>query len=156
MKPKLYMLCGVVGSGKSTWLAKQAFDWNRTVLVSSDAHIEKHAKHNSSTYNDVFKDYIGTATDLMYKDVDFAIEHEYDIVWDQTNLNPKTRKAKLDKIPSNYEKIAVAFNVPDEKELERRLGNRPGKTIPPDVVQSMRNSYQLPTENEGFDKIISV
>lgn len=164
------MLCGVVGSGKSTWIEKQGFDWitpdstdkqrqtetNRAVLVSSDAHIDKHAEHRGSTYNGVFKDYIGTATFLMNKDLEFAIKHGYDIVWDQTNLDSKTRASKLAKIPPEYEKTAVAFNVPDEVELNRRLGIRPGKTIPPDVVRQMQDRYQVPTKDEGFNEIIQV
>ena len=64
-KPKLYILIGVPGSGKSSWVANQMFDWNRTVVASSDGHIERHAKSIGKTYNDVFKDYAPKAMKLM-------------------------------------------------------------------------------------------
>ena len=59
-------------------------------------------------------------------------------------------------LPSNYQVVAVVFPTPDTKELVRRLNNRPGKTIPDEVIQNMIKSYEEPTEAEGFDKIIHV
>lgn len=155
-KPRLYVLTGLPGAGKSTWIATFPFDWSRTVVASSDGHIEKHAKSVGKTYSDVFKDYIPTAIKLMHQDVSDATKQGYDIVWDQTNLSAKARMEKLNAVPDNYEKIAVYFTTPDDKEHTRRLANRPGKNIPGDVITSMKASMEIPTEKEGFDKIIFV
>jgi hypothetical protein len=40
------------------------------------------------------------------------------------------------------------------EEWNRRLDSRPGKTIPAHVLSSMIEHYEVPTEAEGFDKII--
>lgn len=153
MKPKAYILVGVPGAGKSTWIAKQPFDWDRTVLVSTDGHVEKYAKSQGKTYSDVFKDYMPTAVDLMVKDVVDAVKKKLNIVWDQTSTTVAARRKKFNML-RGYEMIAVVFPTPAPDELKRRLASRPGKTIPDEVVQSMQLQWQEPSEAEGFDKII--
>ena len=148
--PKVYMLVGVPGSGKSTWIAAQ--DWARDcVLVSTDKLIDIEAGRLGKTYNEVFKDYIDTATKLMNDDVRAAVEAGKDIIWDQTNTGRKSRSAKL-AMASDYYKIAVVFDTPAEEEWQRRLDSRPGKHIPKAVLKAMAQGLQLPTEDE-FNEI---
>ena len=60
-------------------------------------------------------------------------------------------------IQSDYVKICYCIVPPrnerEEEELARRLASRHGKTIPADVLESMRKSYAMPTMDEGFDYI---
>lgn len=154
--PTLYMLIGVPGSGKSTWLANQAFDWNRTRIISTDNIIERRAQEQGKTYSEVFRDEIKSATAQMNAELRQAIKDGADIVWDQTNLTRKARAGKLFSIPDGYRKVAVFFATPDEAELKRRLASRPGKTIPANVILGMKSQLEPPTESEGFDDIIQV
>lgn len=147
--PTLYMLIGVPGSGKTTWIKNNKKD---AVVLSTDDYIERAAEKHSKTYSEVFKDVIGFATDQMEKDLVQAVRNKQDIIWDQTNLTAKTRKAKLNKIPRDYNKVAVFFGVPSD--LRDRLASRPGKTIPEPVIISMINQLQPPTQEEGFDEIL--
>lgn len=147
---KLYMLIGVPAAGKSTWIAEQ--DWARDcVLVSTDKLIDIEAGRQGKTYNDVFKDYIDTATKLMNEHVREAVAAGKDIIWDQTNTGRKSRAIKLAMAPDYY-KIAVVFDTPAEDEWQRRLDSRPGKHIPKAVLKAMSVGLQLPTEDE-FDEI---
>ena len=148
--PKVYMLIGVPGSGKSTWISAQ--DWAKDcVLVSTDKLIDIEAGRQGKTYNEVFKDYIDTATKLMNDDVREAVAAGKDIIWDQTNTSRKSRKAKLAQVQGYYT-IAVVFDTPAEEEWQRRLANRPGKSIPPAVLKAMAEGLQLPLEDE-FNEI---
>jgi predicted kinase len=53
--PTLYVLVGVPGSGKSTWIAQQ--DWARDcAVVSTDNFVEDYAKQVGSSYSEVFDD----------------------------------------------------------------------------------------------------
>ena len=52
-----------------------------------------------------------------------------------------------------YYKIAVVFETPPRTELKQRLASRPGKEIPDAVVEGMLASFEMPTEQEGFDEI---
>lgn len=151
-KPKLYVLVGVPGSGKSTWVANQRWDMNNTVFVSTDDHVEAYAKSVGKTYNEVFEDYMPTAVRLMADDVIAARKASKDIVWDQTSTTVKSRKRKFNMLPDYYA-IAVVFPTPEKAELDKRLANRPGKNIPKHVIQSMIENWETPTEEEGFAEI---
>jgi predicted kinase len=154
--PKAYILVGVAGSGKSTWISKAPVDWNNTVVASTDSYVEQEAKRQGKTYTEVFKDVMPTAVKHMANTVVDAVEKNQDIIWDQTSTTRHTRAKKLRMLPSNYQTIAVVFPTPDEKELARRLGNRPGKTIPDEIVKDMIARWEEPSTSEGFDKIIYV
>lgn len=149
--PKLYMLIGVPASGKSTW-REQFVETNRAMIISTDDILEDIAKTQGLTYNDVFKDNIKFATKQMDVHLRVALESEMDIVCDQTNLTAKSRKGKLDKVPEHYEKIAVVFLTPEDAEWQRRL-DRPGKSIPQNILMGMKSSMEFPDPEEGFDRI---
>jgi predicted kinase len=148
---KVYVLVGVPGSGKSTWVADQV--WAKDcVYVSSDQLIEEEALRQGNTYNDVFNDYVTTAISLMIDQVIAARDAGKDIIWDQTSVSVKSRKKKFSMLP-DYEHIAVVFNTPDQDELEKRLASRPGKNVPWEVVSSMINTFEMPTEEEGYKEV---
>lgn len=153
--PKAYILIGIPGSGKSTWIAKQPFNWDKTVIASTDNHVELFAKSVGRTYNEVFKEYMPIAVKLMANTVTNAVKSGYDIVWDQTSTTRSTRAKKIRMLPG-YEIVAVVLPTPDDQELAKRLASRPGKNIPDEVIESMKNNWQEPYEDEGFDKIIYV
>ena len=147
----VYVLVGVPGSGKSTWIQNQ--DWAREcVVVSTDAFVEQEAKRQGRTYNEVFDDYMPTAVKLMADQVVAAREAGQDIVWDQTSTTVASRRKKFAMLP-NYHAVAVVFPTPESAELERRLASRPGKNIPWNVMQGMISGLKVPTEDEGFDEI---
>lgn len=149
--PKLYMLIGVPASGKSTWRAQYV---GTAAVISTDDIIEQTAAASGRTYNDAFKENIKFATDMANTRAKHAFATDEDVIWDQTNLTPKSRKSKLDMVPKHYERIAVVFPTPDEEEWQRRL-DRPGKSIPQHILMGMRDSMKLPTEEEGFHEIIT-
>lgn len=151
MNPKLYMLVGVPASGKSTWIYNQLWATNCRI-ISTDRYVEAYAKWCGKTYSDVFHEYMPKALDLMVQEVEFARQQKTDIIWDQTSTTIRTRKKKLDMLPE-YDAIAIVFKTPELEEHARRLASRPGKIIPSEVVEHMINSFEMPTEREGFKEI---
>lgn len=149
----VYMLSGMPASGKSTYVNDNLAG---IPVVSTDAYIEEYARLNNKTYNDVFLDVIKTATKRMNEFVDILVQTETSFVWDQTNLSVKSRKAKLDKIPKHWEKIAIYFHTPEETEWQRRLNSRPGKTVPINILKSMLKTIEIPTVVEGFFCVMEI
>lgn len=155
---KLYILIGLPGSGKSTWtknfLAKQEEPF---VIVSSDDIIEEKCAEAGLNYSQGFEKFVGFATGEMKRRAKAAAAAGHNVIWDQTNMTPKSRKDKIGMF-EGYQRNAVVFSITDD-ELFRRLKLREsqtGKSIPAFVVKNMAKSYQAPTKAEGFDSITYV
>lgn len=148
---ELIMLVGVPTAGKSTFSNDKKY--KNYVRVSSDDILQEVAKERQQSYNTVFKGNIRFAQIAMMKVLRKAIEDGKSIIWDQTNLTKKQRRDKLKYIPDTYKKTAVYFIV-DLKTALKRNTQRPGKVIPPEVLERMIKEYELPTLEEGFDEIV--
>ena len=159
MKPILFMLCGVPASGKSTFVNKMLGTVISTdaFIYSTDNYIEEVAASTNTTYNQVFNDKVTYKQALNFANMGLisAIDRRVDVIWDKTNLAPKSRKDKLLNFSQVYFKTAVNFDIPERTEWERRLNSRPGKVIPSFILDGMRNSYVPASLSEGFDRIIS-
>ena len=150
----VYMLVGVPGSGKSTWIKNQDFD--DVIIASSDDYIDRVAEQSGKTYNEIFSRAIGYAQKFVDGQVQSAINLDKMLVWDQTNTTKKGRKTKLGRLPQEWRKVCVYFKTPEPDELQRRLDSRVGKSIPKDVMRSMIDNLEEPALDEGWDEIIIV
>ena len=149
--PKLYVLVGVPGSGKSTWARSQEW-YNDCVYISTDQYVEEWANSVGKTYSEVFEEYMPMAVARMAGAVNGAKSIGQDIIWDQTSTTVSSRTRKFNMLP-DYHAIAVVFRTPEEEELVRRLATRPGKVIPEHVLHDMIWNFEMPTEEEGFKEI---
>lgn len=149
---KCIFLVGLPGAGKSTWRQKQ----HGYVHVSSDDYIDWVAERNGMSYNDVFKDFIKDAEAFSMSQFEYAIKNNRDIIIDRTNLSRKSRAKFLSKLPKTYTKEAITFSISDE-DHEINLNSRPGKNIPPHIVESMKNNYEGPSfEETNWDSLGTV
>jgi tRNA uridine 5-carbamoylmethylation protein Kti12 len=149
-------MVGIPASGKSTLVEMLMKVYPTAFVYSTDAEIERMAKFVGKTYDEVFPDYIKKAEAEMNLQLEEAAKNNRLVIWDQTNLTAKKRKAILARVNAkkNY---CICFEPPREvgliAELTRRLENRPGKTIPENILASMFKSYVEPSLDEGFDQI---
>jgi len=155
--PILNMLVGLPASGKSTFVNFHIL--KNDIVLSSDYYIDKFCEANNKTYSEGFKEYADAATKLMYEKAEFAFLNGYDIFWDQTNLNKKTRKNKINQFKkyidlNNYKIICYVFETP--KNHVDILKSRTGKDIPYYVIENMIRGYEEPSLDEGFDEIIFI
>lgn len=148
---KLIMLVGLPGSGKSTF-AKTILHGRR---LTTDDFIESVAKDKGKTYNEVFLDYVKQAELFLQDTLDFSVVYpHFDIIWDQTNLTVKSRKGKLQKIPKNFKKSCIFFDTDFKKILERNEERKlTGRNLPDNVLLEMKDNLQVPTLEEGFDRV---
>jgi len=152
--PTVYIMIGLPGVGKSTWIDNHSKGKKNFAIVSTDDLISELGELYGMTYNEMYDDIsYSFAEKLMYKIAKKMITDKKDIYWDQTNLTIKTRKRKLGLFTKDYKKVYVVFGVPDDH--EKRL-DRPGKIIPENVINSMKSKYQEPSINEGYDEILYI
>lgn len=145
-KPKLFVLVGLSGSGKSTF-AQELAEKENAVIVSSDAIREEvfnnyeDQKHNAEVFT------------IFHKRIREALENKHNIIADATNITMKSRRAILINVKGlDVEKICYvlpkAFEdcITDNKDREH--------PVPDYVLDKQIRKFQVPFYNEGFDKIV--
>lgn len=153
MRPVYIMLVGLPGSGKSTLRSHIVERWGSQIVpLSTDDWIESLVKGSNLTYNDVFAQSIKGANNVLCNIRQMAMTEGADMIHDQTSLSSKRRRGNLLQVRRGYTKIGILCQC-SEDDRQRRLAGRPGKIIPPNVDQSMRDAYTPPTLEEGFDVV---
>ena len=154
--PICEILIGLPACGKTTYVYKMYKD-KHTFIYSTDDILEKIALEQNKSYDDVWADNFKNAQKQANEDLEKAINNKMDIVWDQTNLTKKKRSYIIERMQkSGYQIRGVHFIKPEENsehyvEWRTRLDNRPGKTIPNHILNSMYETYQEPQIEEGFE-----
>lgn len=151
MKQKrVYLMSGLPGSGKSTFIHK--YRQLTDAVISRDAvrfSIVKEDEEYFAKEDYVFKVFI--------KEINKALEDENveRVFIDATHLNPKARYRVIHKLNrENIDEINVIyFNIPID-ECIRRNNLRIGRAVVPETaIRNMMKSYLYPTKLEGFNHI---
>lgn len=150
--PNLVMLVGLPYSGKST-CAKSLGIFNDYVLVSSDQEVHNIAAENNTTYNQCFNEVADLAMKRATEKLLQALKDKKDILIDQTNLTKASRRRKLSQVPSGYKKTCIVVPLPTDEEMVIRKQERTTHSVPDKVLENMKQIYQEPTLDEGFDII---
>jgi len=155
-EPICTVMVGLPGLGKSTLIdgmyKPDAF------IYSTDAEIERRCAFNGWTYNQGFAEFVEPATKYMNEQLEIAVRSKQDIIWDQTNLGAGKRKKIINRMRQvGYQVRCVCIVLPagdsQMEDWQHRLANRPGKTIPDEVLTNMCRSFTMPSVKEGFDMI---
>ena len=152
--PTCTILVGLPASGKTTYV-KETNVGNVQVL-SSDDILESIAERLGITYDEAFMDHIKEADKLFWDQLAECANIGYDIIIDRTNLSVKSRKRVIDFV-NQYSRQPYDFHakifIATDAVLEARLASRSGKTIPKNVLDSMKSSYVHPRTTEGFTSV---
>lgn len=147
-KPKIYIMCGISASGKST-IAKQIAEKDNCVIVSSDAirgEICEGGVSDQSKNEEVFR--------IFHKRIKDNLLKGNNVIADATNITIKSRKAIFNVIKDiNCDKIA--YIVPKKYKYCLEHNNNINRVPVPDyVIEKQVSKFQIPFYEEGFDKII--
>ena len=149
---KIYFLCGIQGSGKTTY-AKNHSDILNAEIVSTDT-----IRINYSPIEE--KDVFPTAYRLITKHI---LEGK-NVIFDATNINRKVRKENIDNIlsvldQSQIELICICFKIDKEickKRVEKRNTLKGEIFLPLEVIDNFVERFEEPTLDEGFNEIVFV
>lgn len=156
---KLIMLVGIPYSGKSHWVrnyqtSQKDFQWPpKHRVISSDKIITDIAYQYGYTYGEAFKHLADFAMFECSNAARNAIDAGLDVIWDQTNLTRKSRAKKLALFDKLYTKEAVVFPCPSQSIINARREMRPQQNINDQVIGGMRDTFEMPTLDEGFNVI---
>ena len=143
--PKLIIMVGLPGSGKSTRAKEIANTENCTVLSSDALRKELSGSEQDQTQNDkVFK--------LLYQRMNDLLSNGESVIIDATNTTIKSRKRILSecKFPCYKEVQLVA--TPIEECVSRDRGRE--RSVGIDVIKKFEGSFQCPQYFEGFDLVV--
>lgn len=143
--PKLIMLVGIPGSGKSTY-AKDYIKKNPDTLHLSSDKIREELWGSESVQgdpNEVFS--------LMQSRAVEALKKGTDVIYDATNINRKDRAHIIDICPKFAKIEARIIWAPIETCIRRDAGRK--RTVGKSVIDMMLKRFQPPFYDEGFDNI---
>ena len=153
-KPKLIVMIGIPGSGKSTFARHYVEQANlmTTIWVSRD-DIRYSLLSDGDDYFSKEKDVF----EFFIKAINAGLADGMDVIADATHLNSRSRKKLLSRITvPNIQIEACVMETPLEKCLENNA-KRSGKAcVPEKVILDMFHNFEYPTFQEGFTTIATV
>lgn len=153
-EPFVAVLIGPPLSGKDTIINQLTVDYE---MISRDQILLD--VHGSDDYTAAFKEVNQKEVDrLLREKLEDLGNSDENVIINMTNMTRKRRKYNLSHFRGHY-KIGIIFPMLDDAEYARRNAKREteeNKHIPPHVIKRMVSSYQTISEDEGFDKIISL
>lgn len=143
--PKLEILIGLPGSGKSTYCKEKRESNSNSVYLSSDKIREELYGNESIQGNpaEVFA--------LMQSRTIEALKSGTDVFYDATNLTRKDRSGILVATPKYVYKQATVVFAPYEMCVERDAARE--RSVGKEVIDRMIRRFQPPFYDEGFDLI---
>ncbi len=146
--PKMLMLIGLPGCGKSTYakeLEKDGYNIHSSDVIRF--------KSNSPDINSPADNQRVFQT--LHKQIKEDLKNGINCVYDATNMGRKQRKAFLDELKNiSCEKTAVLFVTPVEVCKERNAGREGMAKVPDYVYDNMLKQFNVPDVSyEGFDNI---
>ena len=145
MKSKrVWLLSGLPGSGKSTWVKKQleikggfwaSRDAVRFSMVGED---EPYFERETEVFNEWIRQIHEALCNPLIED----------IYIDATHLNDKSRNKTLSRLPKeNIREITnVVFAIPIETCLERNRQRTGRAVVPDEVIRNMAKSFKAPAK----------
>ena len=147
-RPKLILLVGIPGSGKTTY-AKNYIEQNSdTIHLSSDA-IRKELYGDEAIQGNP-----GDVFALMQKRAVEALNEGYDVIYDATNIARRDRASIISICPKFAKIEAHIIWAPIETCIERDATR--DRTVGKAVIDKMLKRFQAPYYDEGIDEIIII
>ena len=143
-KPKMVMMCGLVGSGKSTKAEELAKLYNANIHASNNIREELGDVNSQDNNQLVFQ--------TLHNRIKEDLKNGKNCIYDATNINYKRRMGflkELNNIPC--EKICVLMATPYKECVKNNLSR--DRQVPVDVIKRMYKNFHIPYWYEGWDDI---
>ena len=146
-RPKLIILCGIPGSGKTTYANKYTKQDVNAIHLSSDA-IRKELYGDENIQGNPSEVFL-----LMQKRSVEALNNGYNVIYDATNITRKDRQGIISVCPRFAKIECHIIWAPIETCIERDAAR--DRTVGKEVIDSMLKRFQAPFFDEGMDTIIT-
>lgn len=158
-RPLFIAMVGLPGSGKST-VAKLLAEHVKAGrgncwIADTDSYIEQMAAQLGTTYQEVHRDRVHgkRAYRDMRRTMREAARQGISLVQDRLNHRRKARMKALGVVGSAHFRCAVVMPTSAEEAWQRNK-RRCGRSVPCAQFLEMKETYEHPQMDEGFDAII--
>ena len=145
-RPTLIILCGIPGSGKTSYARDYIPDYpKRAIHLSSDS-IRAELYGDESIQGNP-----GEVFALMQKRAVEALNDSYDVLYDATNITRKDRSSIIGVCPKFARIECHIIWAPIEECIKRDVDRE--RTVGKEVIDKMLKRFQAPFFDEGIDEI---
>ena len=152
LKKTLYVMCGIPGSGKSTWVQKHIDSFEGSVFLASRDAIRFLMLKDGEDYfaheNEVYDEFINQ--------IKLGLENCDVVIADATHISIGSRKKLLKSLGKSLKNVKVIAMVikTDFDTIVKQNDMREGRArVPLSVLRRMNIQFTIPTIEEGFDEI---
>ena len=155
--PIVHILCGLPGSGKSTWALKQKEESkNKTVIINKDAI--RTMIHGVYKYDSDYEDLVKSTVEGFFHGALFG--DKMDLIVDETNISKEKRahwiELARDMAGEEGNIVNCVYFTEKENNLQYRMNDPRG--LPEqtwlNVIQGMKEDFEAPSLQEDFDQLI--
>ena len=148
----LFVMCGLPGSGKSTFLKNISKTYPNVEVISRDE-----IRFSLTKEDEQYFAHEDAVRKTLYDKINLALSKGKDVFVDQTSLNPGSRRLLLTSIHGYTACKAIVMDIGIKTCLERnkmRAGTR--AYVPEYIIYNMAKSFRKPSIQEGFSNIFTI
>jgi predicted kinase len=148
--PRLYVLVGLPGSGKTTYARRRL---PNAIRISLD---DLRLMMSGRTYDERYEPAVAAAGNAALKAVlANAAAWGMDVVFDATNVSRAWRARSLE-AAAGQSVVPVAVFFPCPLEVALRRNRRRRYPVPDDVIRRFHDNLEEPSREEGFAEVLVV
>lgn len=152
-KNTLIVLCGISGSGKSTFAKHllEISEQKKTAIAIACPDLIREKLYGDASIQGDGKKVFQMAFDI----VELSGKINADCVFDATNTTKKARRRVIEEGQKYFDFILCYYFTPDLiKSIENQKKRE--RQVPYDVLVRQINQWQTPTLDEGFDYVCEI
>lgn len=150
---KLYVMCGLPGSGKTTRAQREVLRYESNVkdkieYISRDEIRFSLIKENEEYFSkekEVFKTFV--------QKINSALKSGKDVIADATHISIASRRKLLNSVTEKCKLICLFVDTDLNTCLERNCRRDGRKRVPDESIINMSKNLVTPRYEEGFDEI---
>ena len=145
-KPKMILMCGLPGSGKSHKAKELADAYNANIHSSDAIRQELLGDINAQDAN-------GVVFNTLHNRVKEDLRNGKNCIWDSTNISYKRRLGFLNELKNiPCHKVCILMATPYEQCLKNNA--KRDRIVPEHVIERMYRQFDVPWYYEGWDEIV--